>query len=286
MKKFLLFSMSAGILAMAGFLTSCDGDDESFEAPTISLSETAVTASPGDEVTVTIDATTDGGFKNLVVTKLWDGASQGVETFTTLPADYTYTVTDEDADHILSLNFTVNDNQGKSSAKDLVITVELTPMQVLLKYDWRLDQEIREKTGEDDLQEFYTDDVYRFHADGTYQKSVGANNDAFNDLVTNYCFYDLNETSMRLLMNRYDGWNAKYITDTLDIVLLNDTEMHADLNEYDLDQLDPTYDPIEAYQKHFVALARGTSFDPYSPGPDDDDGAVEHVCTPVEFEND
>jgi hypothetical protein len=288
MKKFLLFSMSAGILAMAGFLTSCDGDDESFEAPTISLSETAVTASPGDEVTVTIDATTDGGFKNLVVTKLWDGASQGVETFTTLPADYTYTVTDEDADHILSLNFTVNDNQGKFSEKDLVITVELTPMQVLLKYDWRLSAELWKETGEDEIQDAYTDDVYRFNADGTYQKSIGEKNDLWNDLIHNYCFYDLNENTMRLLMSSYDGWNLVDKTDTLDIVLIDDTEMRADVNYYGLNTLPggEKYDDVEAFEKRFVAVAKGSSFDPYLPGTTDDaTGPVDH-CTEVVFEND
>jgi hypothetical protein len=290
MKKFLLISMSAGILAMAAFLSSCDGDEDSFDAPTLSLSQTEITASPGEEVTVDIDASTDGGFKDLVVKKMWDDATQDEETFTTLPANYSYTVTEEDAEHVLKLNFTVTDNQGKTASKDLVITVELTPTQILLKYDWKLTEEIRKKTNENDIADAYTDDVYRFNADGTYQKSIGEKNDGFNDLVHNYCFYDLNENTnentMRLLMSSYDGWNLVDKTDTLTIVLLDDTEMHADVTYYDLDQLDPTYDPVEEYQKRFVAVAKGSNFDPYLAGSEDDEtGPVDH-CTEVVFEND
>ena len=157
MKKISLTLLSATILTAAVFLSSCDGD-ESPAKPTISLSETLVTASPGEEVSVTIDATTAGGFKNLVVTKLWDGAVEDTETLTTLPSTpFVYTVTDEDADHITTLNFTITDKKNKTASTELVITVELTPMQLLLKYNWRLDQEVREKTGTNDISDVYTD---------------------------------------------------------------------------------------------------------------------------------
>lgn len=287
MKKFLLFSISASVLAMAGFLSSCDGDEETFDAPTISLSETAVTASPGEDVTVNITSTTDGGFKDLVVKKLWDGTVQEEETLTTLPASYTYTVVDEDADHIVTLNFTVSDNKGKTASKDLVITVELTPLQVLLKYNWRLDAEIWKETGENEIQDVYTDDVYRFNADGTYNKSIGEKVDDFNDLWYNYCYYDLNETSMRLLMSR-TGAFAEQVTDTLDITLIDETEMKADVTYYGLNTLPggEKYDAAEDFEKQFVAVPKVATFDPYKPGATDDTSGPANMCTTVEFEND
>jgi hypothetical protein len=285
MKKFLLTFLSLGIIAGAGFLGSCS-DDEDFAEPTISLSTTAVTASPGDEVSITVNTVTDAGFKNLVVKKLWDGASQSEETFTTaLTAPYVYTVTDEDADHIVTLNFTVTDNKGKTASKETVITVELTPLQILLKYNWQLSEEIRKKTSTNDINDVYTDDVYRFNADGTYNKSIGAKVDDFSDLWYNYCYYDLNETTLRLLMSR-TGAFAEEVTDTLDITVIDETKLNADVTYYDLDVFDPTYDKVEYYEKRFVAVPKVSSFDPYQNGPSDDTAGPAGFCADVVFEND
>jgi hypothetical protein len=286
MNKFLLKFLSLGVIAGVCVIASCS-DDEDFDAPTINLSMTEVTAAPGDDVSVTVTTTTDAGFQSLVVKKLWEGVSQDEETFTTAPTTpITYTVTDEDADHVLTLNFTVTDKEGKTAAKELVITVELTPLQVLLKYDWRLNEEIWAADQSNQITDAYNDDVYRFNEDGTYQKSIGAKADDFNDLITNYCFYDLNENTMRLLMSKYDGWNLVDITDTLDIVLLNDTEMRADVTYRGLNVFDPKYDEVEEFQKRFVAVPKASSFDPYMPGATDDEtGPVDH-CTDVVFEND
>ena len=284
MKKLFTF-LSVGLVAATGFLASCD-DEEDFAAPTLSLSETYVTASPGDEVSVTVNTTTDAGFKNLVVKKLWDGVVQDEETFTSpLTTPYTYTVTDEDADHILSLNFTVTDNASKTASSDLVITVELTPLQLLQKYNWRLSEEIRKKTNENDITDAYTDDVYRFNEDGTYDKSIGEKADDFGDLWYNYCYYDLNEESMRLLMSRTGAFGEE-VTDTLNITVIDDTKFHADVTYYGLDQFDPNYDPAEEYEKRFVAVAKTDTFDPYAPGATDDEEGPAKMCADVTFEND
>ena len=284
MKKLFTF-LSVGLVAATGFLASCD-DEEDFAAPTLSLSETSVTASPGDEVSVTVNTTTDAGFKNLVVKKLWDGVVQDEETFTSpLTTPYTYTVTDEDADHILSLNFTVTDNASKTASSDLVITVELTPLQLLQKYNWRLSEEIRKKTNENDITDAYTDDVYRFNEDGTYDKSIGEKADDFGDLWYNYCYYDLNEESMRLLMSRTGAFGEE-VTDTLNITVIDETKLHADVTYYGLDQFDPNYDPVEEYEKRFVAVAKTDTFDPYAPGATDDETGPANMCADVTFEND
>lgn len=284
MKK-LFICLSVGLIAASGFLASCE-EDENFAAPTLTLSETEATASPGDEVAVTVTATTDGGFQKLVVTKFWDGVKQEEETFNSpLAAPYTYTVTDEDADHILTLNFTVTDNKGKSASKELIITVELTPVQLLLKYNWRLSEEIRKKTNSNDISDPYTDDVYRFNADGTYNKSIGQKADDFNDIWYNYCYYDLNEETMKLLMSR-TGAFGEQVTDTLLVTVLDDTKLYADVTYYGLDIFDPSYDPAEEYEKRFVAVAKTSTFDPYKPGAADDTEGPAKMCADVTFEND
>ncbi len=280
--------MVAGIFAGAGFLTSCE--DETFSDPILSLSETAVTAAPGEDVTITVNGTVDAELESIVITKLWDGTPQDTETLTSIPSTYTYTVTDEDADHILTINFLVTDVKGKTASVDLVITVELTARQLLLKYNWRLSEEIRKKTNEDDINDVYNDDVYRFNADGTYDKSIGEKADDFSDLWYNYCFYDLNDETLKLLMSRTGAFGEE-VTDTLNITVIDDTKLYADVTYYDLDVFntgseETPYESVEEYEKRFVAVAKTSSFDPYMPGADDDETGPANMCADVTFEND
>jgi len=283
MKKVLLRFLSLGLIATVGFISSCSDDDPA--APTISLSVTEVTAAPGDDVSVTITAVAEAGIRDLVVTKKWDGATEDTETFTTIPNPYVYTVTDEDADHITVLNFTLTDKEGKTAQKELVITVELTARQLLLKYNWRLDQELwKANNNSNEISDVYNDDVYRFNDDGTYDKSIGAKVDDFSDLWYNYCYYDLNDNTLKLLMSR-TGAFAEEVTDTLRITVINETQLKADVTYYDLDQLDPKYDAVEEFLKVFVAVPKTDSFDPYQNGPEDDETGPANMCADVEFEN-
>jgi hypothetical protein len=285
MKKYLYAILMIGIAAAgAACLSSCKDDDEA-AAPTLTLSEELITASPGQQISVSIEALTAAGFDNLVVTKLWDGVSQNEETFETLPDKYTYTVTEQDADHVLTINFTVKDTKGRTASKDVVVTIELTPRQLLLKYNWRLNEEIRKKTNANDIDDVYNDDVYQFNADGTYQKSIGQKKDDFNDIWYNYCYWDLNDNSLKLLMSRTGAFGEK-VTDTLNITLIDETKLQADVTYYDLDVFDATYDKVEQYQKRFVAVPKTPSFDPYLPGADDDATGPAGYCEDVVFEND
>lgn len=290
MKRYLHACLSVGVFTAVAFLASCS-DDEGTEKPDISLSETSVTASSGDEVTVTLDISTDAGFESLVVTKLWDGQSQNVETFDTPQSSYTYTVVDDDADHVLTLNFTVTDSKGRTAQQELVITIELSARQILLKYDWRHNEEIREKTSENEIQDYYTDDVYRFNADGTWQKSIGSKSDGWGDELSTYCYYNLNNNTLRLLLSQttYDSktWAKITYVDTLDVTQIDETKLYADVKLYGLDELDATYDPVEVYERRFVAVARASSFDPYKPGSSDDTTGPkpEDSCEDI-FDND
>ena len=112
MNKFLLKFLSLGVIAGVCVIASCS-DDEDFDAPTINLSMTEVTAAPGEDVSVTVTTTTDAGFQSLVVKKFWEDTPKDDETFTTAPTTpIVYTVTEEDADHVVRLNFTVTDKKG------------------------------------------------------------------------------------------------------------------------------------------------------------------------------
>lgn len=284
MKKYLFTSLLAVALA-AGFLASCSDDEDN--SPSISLSETNVTAAPEEEVAVTITTKTPAGFGSLVVTKLWDGVPVvgGEEIFDEEQDEYVYTVTDEDADHVLSIAFKVIDADNKTASKDLVITIELTPLQLLLKYNWRLDQEIWKAEGTNEINDVYNDDVYRFNADGTYNKSIGAKVDDFSDIWYNYCYYDLNGSTLKLLMSRTGAFGEK-VTDTLRITVIDINKLYADVTYYDLNVFDDKYDAVEEFEKRFVAVAKVPSFDPYLAGSADDTTGPAGYCEDVDFEND
>ncbi len=285
--KFLPSLALAGALVGISLMTSCS-EDESFTDPEISLSPTTAIASPGETVDITVTISADPEAENVVVSKLWDGAVQGTETITTITDNtftLSYTVEDEDADHITVLNFLLTDSRGNTAETEFVLDVELTAIQLLLKYNWRLNEEIRQKTNENDINDVYTDDVYQFNADGTYQKSIGENADDFSDLWYNYCYYDLNETTLRLLMSR-TGAFAEEVTDTLNVTVIDAEKLYADVTYYGLDVFDSSYDPVEEYEKRFVAVAKTSSFDPYMPGPDDDATGPAGFCADVEFDND
>jgi len=281
--KLITLSVCGALIGMV-LVSSCK-KEESFTDPSISLSTTSVTASPGDEVDVTVTISADPEAKSLVVTKLWDGSAQSTDNVTALSSNsipFKYTVTLDDADHITTLNFLLTDSRGNTAEKELVIDVKLTPIQLLKKYNWKLTEEIRKKTNTNDINDVYTDDVYRFNDDGTYNKSIGAKVDDFSDIWFNYCYYNLNETSMRLLMSRTGAFGESVI-DTLNITVLDNEKLYADVTYRGLDVFDPSYDPVEAYEKRLVAVAKTSSFDPYQAGPDDDATGPAGTCIEVDL---
>ncbi len=278
MKKYIF----TGLLVVA-FAASCSEDDAPGK-PSISLSQTNVTASAGDEVSVTVTTKTEAGFQALVVTKLWDGAPVvgGIETFTEeLDEAYVYTVEEEDADHVVTLNFTVIDDKNKTASKDLVIEIELTASQLLLKYNWRLSSSVRKKTDVNDPNDYIYDNVYHFNTDGTFDMSIGEMDDGLFDFFISYCLYDLNESNLRLLINTTSAFGAENDkTDSLYITTINDLKFEADVNYFGLDVfneegMEDPYEPIEAYHNTYVAVPRTGTFDPYKPGATDDAGPVE-----------
>lgn len=277
MKKSLLFSFVALLISATFFVTSCTED---FEAPTVALSEEAIDAKAGEEISVTVTVTAPAGLDKVVATMLHDGVAVGTPMeYMETSFTYTYTVTEDDVDPILSINFTATDLEGQEGEKELVVDVELTMTQLLLKYDWLLSEEIRETTNTNDISDVYTDDLYRFYEDGTYDKSIGAKVDAFSDLWFNYCYWKLDEATSTLIMSR-TGAYLEDVRDTINITLLDATELRGNVVYYGLDVFDPSYAAVENYEKVFAAMAKGENFDPYQIGSDDDAGPA-GVCNDV-----
>lgn len=272
-------------------LISCGDDEDPVEDPTISLDKATVSAKAEESISAVVTYSAPEGFDNLTIYKKLNDAvvdSTVVSTDNGGTYNFDYTLLVEDADGILTFTFTVTDALGATATTDLVVQVELTTEQILVRYDWKLTEENRVATGENDINDAYTDDVYRFNEDGTYAKSIGEKADDFNDLWYNYCFWDFDEETSRLIMTR-TGAFLEDARDTLYVTSISETELEAEVTYYGLDvfntgEEEVPYEAEEDFVKVFSAQAKGSTFDPYMPGPEDDATGPANACNEVDFE--
>ena len=272
-------------------LISCSDDDESPNAPSISLSQTTIDVQAEQSNSVTVNYASFATSHTITVTKyldgVMDGASENIPSSTGNGSfTYEFSVTVDDSDSgIIKYNFTITDNIGQVSQTELVVNIELTKRQLLLKYDWLLTDEIRVKTGASDIDPNTADDVYRFNEDGSYQRSFGALVVETWDDWYNHCQWDLNEETGVLKLYRIGAFGTN-VYDVMTITLINKEEINADIVYLGLDVFDPSYDTEEDYIKKFAAQAKGGSFDPYRAGSDDDaTGAYGTACGEADFVN-
>ncbi len=277
MKPF--FKLAVVLFAGVFALQSCEKDKA---APSVTLDNTELSAKAGESIAIVATVTAEAGFSKISVQKYWGDTEEGAPTESTTLTDgkytFNYTVTEDDVEPILKFRFTAFDVDGQASSPvETVVDVELTKAQLLVKFDWLLSDEIRKKTGMSDISDVYTDDVYRFNSDGTYDKSVGEKADDFGDLWYNYCYWEVNEETGRLIMTRTGAFLGD-VRDTLDITTIDASKLEADVIYRGLDQFDPSYDAVEEYNKIMTTLAKGSDFDPYHPGPEDDAGVHAGPC--------
>lgn len=267
---------------------SCSDDDPT--PPTISLDVTTIDVVAVETNAVTVTYSAETASSTIVVTKYLDDTPSESENFTKTENNgsfnFEFAVSVDDSDSgIVKYNFTITDGNGLTAQTELVVNVQLTMTQILLKYDWLLTDEIRVKTGESDISDVYTDDVYRFNEDGTYQKSIGVKVDDFSDIWYKHCTWNLNEETGVLKMHRTGAFGSD-VYDVMTITSLTKEALEADIVYEGLDQFDPSYDPIEDYIKKMSAQAKGSSFDPYGVGPDDDvEGPSTTPCNQSDFVN-
>lgn len=277
------------VLAIFGilFVSSCK-DDSDPELPTITLETELVQGKAGETINVGVTYTTPEGFEQLTIEKNLDGQVLDTQTITEDGSgsyEFEYELQVDDSEGILSFTFTIYDQAEAFASKDLVVEVELTQEQLMTRYDWLLSEEIRQLTGENDITDAYTDDVYRFHTDGTYDKSIGEKADDFGDAWFNYCYYNLDDMSV-LIMTK-TGAFGEDVRDTLYVESLTRDELKAEVTYYGLDAFNTgeenvPYESVEQYTKIFIAQPKGGNFDPYGPGSEDDAGPA-GMCNEVTF---
>jgi hypothetical protein len=289
MKTYLQRIPLALLIAGVLFITSCKDNDADPELPTLALETQSIQGKAGESISVNVNYTTPEGFQELTIEKKLDGESQSSESITQAGSgSYTfeYTLQEDDSEGILTFTFTVFDKAEANASKDLVVEVELTEQQMMTRYDWLLSEEIRENTGENDISEAYTDDVYRFHEDGTYDKSIGEKADDFSDAWFNHCYWNLDDDGV-LIMTR-TGAFVEDVRDTLYVQSITTEELEAEviyrgLDVFNTGEEEVPYEPVETYTKVFVSQPKGANFDPYGPGSEDDAGPA-GSCIEVTFD--
>jgi len=266
--------------------TSCS-DDASPVAPTISLDQETIQGMAGETISVVVTYSTPEGFGKLVIEKKIDSNVSDTQTISENGSgsyQFDYEILVEDSDGILSFTFTIHDETDMTASRDLVVDVEITNEQKLNRYNWLLSDEIRKKTGESDITDAYTDDVYRFNEDGTYDVDLGEKVDDFGDHWFNRCYWNLSDDDVLILTRT--GVFGEDVRDTLYVNTLTIDELRADVTYYGLDAFNTgeeavPYEPEEEYEKVFVSVPKGAGFNPYGTHYDDDGPAG--FCNDVDF---
>lgn len=110
------FALTAIILGMGVFFSSCQKDEELKPAPTISLSSSSGMNAAGEKVTTKISISAQEGLKELLVLK--NGVPQPSISFngeTTLDYDFEYTVDPLPSGSVINLSFSAIDKKDRPS---------------------------------------------------------------------------------------------------------------------------------------------------------------------------
>lgn len=240
MKKSRLLLINCFALMATVFFTSCDEDgDDTPSAPTISLSEEEFSGKSGQDAEITVNISAPGGLKNLKITKQINLATDesygtdGVVTIipgsnpTTYTHEFTYTLSPDEVDQLVSFNFEAEDANGKKSETDLTINTTASGAQIIATYGWKFKakQNVTSGTPQDDLSECAKDDVYTYNTDGTMAINYGANACTF-DGFNEYTGWTLSEDEKTFTQTYRDVFNpSKVTTETYTVTKLTKDEI-------------------------------------------------------------
>lgn len=267
------------LMSAAFLLVSCDKEDPK---PEITLNETAITAVTGESVTITATFTNTEYLSKVIVTKKLDGTAVAGEeqTFET-PGEtvsITTVISEDDVDSILTFTFEAYNNDNEiTDTKDVVITIQLSNLAILLKYDWRQYSQVTTATGDEILSEDRMDDLYRLHNDNFYDVDYGAVNNPWDGLAQ-FCAWKLDDSDADHIMFTwsYFGFLATDATiEEFEVLQLDENELWINKN-YDLSAFGLSTE--ENVTVKFIATPKAEDFVPYR-GVNPAEWAV---CTPIE----
>jgi len=169
--------------------TGCDKDDAGTDALNLKLSEDFVSGKSGKEIELTVNMTTLDGFKELLITKGINlrpdsnFGNKGVINATPVSVGansyqykFTYTLSPDEVDSLVGINFRLVDNQGRATEKDLTINTVASPAQILFSYKWQLKSKFWASgdTPSETITDCESDDVYSWNRDSTMSINYGS----------------------------------------------------------------------------------------------------------------
>jgi hypothetical protein len=253
-----------GLCIALGF-ASCNKDEK--DPSTLSLDKTTVAGNVGDNFTVTVTTAGDE-ITTVKVTKFLDGTADAgfttvTGTITNATYEYSGTIVEGDEDGALVYTFTGYNGAGTQvDAADLTITVTLTGVPLLTKYDWRKVDEIwGEQYGSViESSQYLLDDVNRFNKNYSWEFDWG----------------DVLSAGELETINQYCAWKTTGTTsnvETLSLIKFGFLATDPTITEYTVDKLDAenlwisynNYDFGEEVRitEKFVAVSKSPTFTPY-----------------------
>ncbi len=177
----------------------------------------------------------------------------------------------------------MNANNLLVDASDLVLTVDLAEVPLLLKYDWKLVQQIIQ--GEDWATPDLKDDVYRFNPDLTLEWDWGTVFSAVGlEKLNACCSWDVDQAGAKveyLYMVKYSVFNtASPMITKYKVVQLADRKMILESHQ-NLAGLGPDFSTDEVVMETYEPVSKTDDFIPYRG--ENPDNYIIDTCNPGSY---
>lgn len=287
LKKNCLFLFVLGIL-LSGIIACNDEDNKDGTSLTLSLYESKVKI--GDMISVQISLSNPESVAKLVVKKSISGKEvEGYKKeLNVKDVSFPYTFQEEviagDETGVVVYSFYgMNVDNSVVDASDLVLTVDLAELPLLLKYDWRLVQQIIQ--GEDWATPDLKDDVYRFNPDLTLELDWGTVFSAMQlETLNACCSWDVDQIGAKvenLYMVKYNIFSPTIPMITkFKVVQLADRKLVLESRQ-NLAGLGPDFSEDEVVREIYEPVSKTDDFTPYRGS--NPDSYIIDACNPGSY---
>ncbi|PXV59986.1 hypothetical protein CLV62_13312 [Dysgonomonas alginatilytica] len=281
-------TLSMFILSCFSFIllnVSCDNDNEQ-DTQMLNLSTTKVTAKVNEEFSVDITLSRKESFQKIIVEKSISGKK--VETYhktlnvaeMQFPYTFKEEVVPEDEKGVVVYSFYgVGADGARLDASDVIVSVNITQLYRLQKYDWKLASQIIQK--EEYAEAYMKDDVYRFNEDWSWELDWGTTlSTSALETLDSYCGWKMIGTDEKIdsiYMIKYNIFSpSNAVVTKYKVIRLQDEELVLESRQ-DLSFL-PGFSNQEPIQETYIAEPKSADFKPYR-GSDPNSYKVE-ACKP------
>jgi hypothetical protein len=181
LKSSLSFLLAGVAMSTALWFTACKKEEKA--APVITLSASTYSGKIGTTATTTATITAEAGLRALRITK-YKGVTvdatfgtNGTETYNHSDHTLNYVLTDEGLATPVRFKFEAEDNEGKVTTADFIITTEVSVRYLLTTYNWlwksKLGKCLDSDPEAEQIFDCEKDNYFVFNADGTFKLEYG-----------------------------------------------------------------------------------------------------------------